>query len=79
MDAYEESSGVYVDSIGHPLTYFAWGNNEPTSPMNERFVAMLSYHNLKWADVGAAHSQNVVCVKCHPGYYTGPQTFFLKF
>ena len=79
LDAYEETSGVYVDSVGNPLTYFAWGSSggyaEPTSPMTERFVALWPSHNFKWADIRQWHTENVLCVKCHPGYYRGPQTF----
>ena len=72
LDAYEESSGVYVDLVGNPLTFFAWGSvgtTEPNNPMTEQYVVMYPSHNFKWADIVAAHLENVVCVKCHPGYY----------
>ena len=78
LDAYEKSSGVYVDSVGNPLTYFAWGSvgtTEPNNPMTEQYVVMYPSHNFEWADIVAAHLQNVVCVKCHPGYYRGSRNF----
>ena len=78
MDALEISSGVYVDWVGNPLTYYAWNTDgivEPTSPMYELYVAMWPGHNGKWADTMDYHVENVLCVKCHPGYYMGTSNF----
>ena len=73
MDAYEQSSGVYVDSLGNELTYFAWANGEPTSPMRELFVKMFATYSGKWIDLGGDRMQNILCAKCHSDYYRGPQ------
>ena len=73
MDAYEQSSGVYVDSLGNELVYFAWANGEPSSPMGERFVKMTATFSGKWNDLRGDLMANIVCAKCHSDYYRGPQ------
>ena len=74
LDSYEKESGVYVDSLGNSLTYFAWGIGQPNTPMTGRYTAMNNESN-GWNDLGGHHIKNVVCVKCLPSYYRGPQTF----
>ena len=74
MGAYKTSSNIYVDSVGNPLTYFAWGLGEPNRE-NEKVVAMNAGSSFEWADVPDSWTMNVVCVKCRLSHYRGPRTF----
>ena len=70
LGANEQNSGVYVDSVEHPLTYTAWNGASPT---NLPHVTMK--FNMKWRAEPGYYNSNIICVKCHPSYYRGPHTF----
>ena len=67
---HKETPGVYVDSLQNPLTYFGWHEQPPTG---KPFITMK--FNMKWRAENGWYNSNILCVKCHPSYYRGPQTF----
>ena len=75
MDGYQQSREVWVDSTGNPLKYLPWCGNNPSNPMEARYLGLWSGCDGSYFDDDHGHlTEYVVCVKC-PSQYSVPNGY----
>ena len=62
LDATDEAEeGIWLDSAGNPLTFFAWAPDEPNGSRGENYLHY--WVGKLWNDRGGSGADHVLCQK----------------